>query len=91
LDFYLEKPREIVLVGELEDPKTAELAARIKSLFLPNKTLRQVRPTERLETVSPLLRGKSQVENRATVYVCHNFTCSAPVTTWTELRPLLEA
>jgi uncharacterized protein YyaL (SSP411 family) len=91
LDFYLRKPKEIVLVGELKDPETRELAVRIGSLFLPNKTLRQVSPTERLETASPLLRGKSQVNNRATVYVCHDSTCSAPVTTWTELVPLLEA
>jgi uncharacterized protein YyaL (SSP411 family) len=27
-----------------------------------------------------VLAGKAQVDGKATVYVCHNFTCSLPVT-----------
>lgn len=90
LDFYLAKPKEVVLVGEPGDPNTAELAGHILSLFLPNKTLRQVAPSEPLEEISPLLKGKTQIDNKPTVYVCHNFACSAPVTNWQELTPLLE-
>jgi uncharacterized protein YyaL (SSP411 family) len=41
--------------------------------------------------MAPLLKGKSQIGGRATGYVCHNFTCSAPVTTWDELRRLLDS
>jgi len=89
LDFYLEKPKEIVLIGELRDPDTVELAGQIMSLFLPNKTLRHVSPSEPLERVSPLLKGKTQIASKPTAYVCHNFTCSAPVTSWQELTSLL--
>jgi len=90
LDFYLDKPKEIILVGDLKDPNSHEIAGRIRSLFLPNKTLRQVAPAEPLEKISPLLQGKNPIDNKPTVYVCHNFTCSAPVTRWQELMPLLE-
>ena len=90
LDFYLRKPKEIVVVGKHEDPTTAELVNKIHSVYLPNKTLQLAAPDESLEKISPLLQGKTQLAGKPTVYVCHNFTCSAPVTSWEELKPLLE-
>jgi uncharacterized protein YyaL (SSP411 family) len=54
-------------------------------------TLQLARPNESLEKLSPLLQGKSQVGANPTVYVCHNSTCSAPVTSWDELKPLLDS
>jgi uncharacterized protein YyaL (SSP411 family) len=89
LDFYSEKPKEIVLVGEKKDQATQDLLGKIHSLYLPNKTLRLVAPGEPLEKVSPLLEGKTQLDGKPTVYVCHNFTCSAPVTDWEKLKELL--
>ncbi len=90
LDFYLQKPKEIVVVGKQENPDVANLIGNIHSLYLPNSSLQLVGPGEPLEKISPLLRGKTQVGGKATVYVCHNFTCSAPVTSWSELKTLLE-
>jgi uncharacterized protein len=91
LDFYLEKPKEIALVGDKKNPATTELLAKIHSLYLPNMTLQLAAPDEPLEKISTLLAGKKQIEGRPTVYVCHNFTCSRPVVEWDELRQLLEA
>ncbi|MEK6602216.1 MAG: thioredoxin domain-containing protein [Candidatus Binatota bacterium] len=90
LDFYLEKPKEIVLVGKKEDQTTRDLLKKIHALYLPNKTLQVVAPGESLKAISPLLEGKAQLDGKPTVYVCHNFTCSPPVTTWEDLKPLLE-
>jgi uncharacterized protein YyaL (SSP411 family) len=90
LDFYLQKPKEIVVVGKQENPDVANLIENIHSLYLPNSSLQLVGPGEPLEKISPLLQGKTQVGGKATVYVCHNFTCSAPVTSWSELKTLLE-
>ena len=91
LDFYLQKPKEIVLVGDKKDPKTAELLTKIHSLYVPNMTLQLASPEESLEKISPLLAGKKQIAAKPTVYVCHNFTCSRPVVEWDELKPLLDA
>lgn len=91
LDFYLEKPKEIVIVGAPDDPATEELLNGVHSTYLPNSTLQFVRPEESLKDMAPLLEGKSQVSGKATAYVCHNFTCSAPVTSWDDLRRLLES
>ena len=90
LDLYLNPAKEIVLIGEQDDPRTLEIVKQIHGCYLPNKTLQVITPATSPETVSPLLQGKTQVDDKPTVYVCHNFTCSAPVTSWAELKPLLE-
>jgi uncharacterized protein YyaL (SSP411 family) len=91
MDFYLEKPKEIVLVGEEKDPGTVDLLAKIHSLYLPNMTLQLANPNDSLEKISSLLAGKKPIDSKPTVYVCHNFTCSRPVVDWGELKPLLDA
>ena len=90
LDFYLQKPKEIVLVGDKKDPETAELLTNIHSLYLPNMTLQLASPDDSLEKISSLLAGKKQFDGKPTVYVCHNFTCSRPVVEWDELKLLLD-
>jgi hypothetical protein len=87
----MKPPKEIVVVGEANDPQTKDLVKQVQALYLPNKILQLISPKTPLETVSPLLQGKSQVDGKATVYVCQNFTCSAPVTSQTELKALLES
>lgn len=90
LDFYLEKPKEIVLMGKRDDPPAMDLLRKIHSLYLPNQTLQMIDPDQSLEKVSPLLAGKGQLNGRPTVYACHNFTCSRPVTEWKDVKKLLE-
>lgn len=89
LDFYLRKPKDVIVVGKPDDSRTTELLAVINSLYLPSMTVQLVGPDEPLEEVSPLLAGKTQIHGSATAYVCHNYTCSAPVTQPEELRLLL--
>ena len=89
LDLYVRKPKEIVIVGNRDDSNTAELIKGIRSIYLPNKTVQLVGPDQSLEKISPLLEGKTQLDGKATAYVCQNFACSAPVTSWEELKKLL--
>ena len=90
LDQYLHPAKEIVIVGERSDARTTDLIKEIHSLYLPNKAVQVFAPGESLEKVSPLMVGKQQIDGRPTAYVCQNFTCSAPVTSWAELKRLLE-
>jgi len=95
LDFYLQRPKEIVLLGDKDAPATREMLARIHGLFVPNKTILCIDPRNAGEPVGvqmPSLlaaTGKTQVDGKLTVYVCHNFTCSLPVTEWGALKELL--
>jgi uncharacterized protein YyaL (SSP411 family) len=95
LDFYLQKPQEIVLIGTAGATDTQAMLRAIHRQYVPNKTLLQIDPQQAATvlTAFPLLRdmlaGKTQVDGKATVYVCHNFTCSLPVTEPEALTELL--
>ena len=91
LDSYLAKPKEIFVVGDPQSAATRELLTGIHSLYLPNMALQLANPGEPLDKISPLLSGKTQLDGKATAYVCQNYTCSAPVTSWSELKRLLES
>ena len=88
-DLYQRKPREIVVVGRAVDPVRRELLARVHAALLPDKTIVAVEPDARERL--PVAEGKVQVGDRTTVYVCHAYTCSPPVTDWDALAPLLGA
>jgi len=91
LDLYLEGAKEIVIVGNPAHAGVKALIAEVNSLYLPNKVLQLATPGTALADISPLLQGKTQIDGQATVYVCQNFTCSAPVTSASELRALLKS
>jgi uncharacterized protein YyaL (SSP411 family) len=88
VDFYTQKPREIVVVAARDAADGAALLQRIRRTYLPNRTLTVVDPSRR-EPLPSLVQGKAQIDGKPTVYVCHNMTCSAPVTEWADLEPLL--
>ena len=92
---YLEKPQQIVLIGSPDAADTKEMVAALHRSYVPHKTLIQIDPQSAESALAslPLLRevlaGKTQVDGKATVYVCHDFTCSLPVTEPAELSGLL--
>jgi uncharacterized protein len=88
-DFYVQKPLEIVIVGEPESPETETLLRGIREVCVPNRTLTRVDPAHS-EHLPALLQGKGQIDGKPTVYVCHNMTCAAPVTAWADVEPLLQ-
>ena len=92
---YLHKPQEIVLIGAPGAPDTQAMLAALHRTYVPHKTLVLVDPQRAEAALAglPLLRdvlaGKTQVDGKATAYVCHDFTCSLPVTEPAELVALL--
>ena len=92
---YLHKPQEIVLIGTPNAPDTQALLAALHRTYVPHKTLVLIDPQRAGAALAalPLLRdvlaGKTQIDGKATVYVCHDFTCSLPVNEPAELAALL--
>lgn len=78
LDLYLSAPTEVTLVGGAPAAWLAGLGER----YLPNLVLTAI-PTPRSER--PIWVGKSAIDGEPTGYVCRNFACSAPATTWDDL------
>ncbi len=95
LDFYLEKPKEIILI--IPPETSAEMLLKmllkmVRSRYLPNKIV--VVKSAGAEQESPvsaaILQNRDAVNGQPTAYVCHNFTCSLPVTTTEDLLKLLQ-
>jgi uncharacterized protein len=90
LDFFLRKPKEVVVVGAAGAPERRDILDRVRRRYLPNLVLRVVDPASG-EPLPALLPGKGQIDGRATAYVCQRMTCSAPVTDPAALLDLLQA
>jgi hypothetical protein len=89
LDFFVQGPREVVVVGRAGAPDTAALLDAVRRRYVPNRTLQVIDP-QQADALPAALQGKGQVDGNATAYVCHKMTCSLPATTAAEFILLLE-
>ena len=80
VEFLLEGPTELALVGRAGQEDFEALLKALNEPYLPNSIVAIREPDEPEDAVLPLLRGKSAVEGKATLYVCRGFTCESPVT-----------
>ncbi|MCY4606655.1 MAG: thioredoxin domain-containing protein, partial [Gemmatimonadetes bacterium] len=88
LDFYLARPTEVALVGDQDECRT--FAAALHRCFVPNKVVLAAGVgASEAEAALPLLEGKLAAGGRA--YVCHDATCSRPLTTAADLVEHLKA
>ena len=83
LDFLLDKPKEIAIVGALEAPDTQALLRVVFERYLPNKVVAGG------DADIPLLEGRSARNGQATAYVCEHYMCQAPTSDPAELERLL--
>ncbi len=82
LDFAISPVKEVAIIGEMADTGTRHLLQVLNNRYLPNSVLACAAP-DNLEAVQtiPLLADRPMKDNKATAYVCQNFTCLAPVNT----------
>ncbi|HEX9165938.1 MAG TPA: thioredoxin domain-containing protein [Gemmatimonadales bacterium] len=76
-DFLLDGPVELALVGQATDPGTEALWAALGQRFIPRRIVAHGMAGT---AGPPLLEGKSPVGGAASLYVCRNFSCEAPIT-----------
>ncbi|XP_064613333.1 spermatogenesis-associated protein 20-like isoform X2 [Liolophura sinensis] len=91
LMMFNQTPKQIIVVGDVADDSTQALLRAVHSVFLPNKILIVWDGNE-----SSFLAGHLKVlstlkkkDEKATAFVCENYTCSLPVTTSEDLLTLL--
>lgn len=75
LDLYLASPTEVTFVGRAPEEWLAALGKR----YVPNLVMTQI---EGPRVDGPIWEGKTAVDGKLTVYVCRNFACSPPATSW---------
>ena len=86
ISIYLQKPIEITVIN----PENSDLCDSLFTSYLPNSFLVTVQNSEQLEKLSvyPFFAGKT-FENKTSVFVCKDFTCSLPLHTIDEITPHL--
>ena len=84
-DFLLSNPKELAIVGDVDDDSTKALLNAAYSTYRPD----QVVAAGTGESSVPLLNGRSQIDRLPTAYVCRRFLCNAPETDPTELEKQL--
>jgi len=89
LDYALSHPREIAIVGNSKAADTRALLDVCTAGYRPHQIVALGVPDTEASAV-PLLKDRSQIEGRATAYVCIDFACRPPVTDPQALRALLE-
>jgi uncharacterized protein YyaL (SSP411 family) len=92
LDFYLETPKEIAIIGRADQADTQALLRLVHESYVPNKILLVIDPAGGTgDAFAHLPVGEmTQLDGKATAYVCHNFACSVPTTTPEALAELLK-
>ncbi|MFI1480909.1 thioredoxin domain-containing protein [Streptomyces sp. NPDC020747] len=82
----LDGPREVAVVGPVDDPATKELHRAALLATAPGAVVAVGAPDS---DELPLLVERSLVHGEPTAYVCRNFTCDAPTTEVDRLREAL--
>jgi uncharacterized protein YyaL (SSP411 family) len=79
LDYYISKPKEIAIIGDLTAVATQDLLQKVYGKFLPNRILAAM-PSEGADLSDgiPLLQGRHAIEGRPTAYVCEGYACQMP-------------
>ena len=86
MTLYLEKPLEITIVN----PENSDLCNSLVTNFLPNSFMVTIQNSNQLKSLSeyPFFTGKT-FENKTSVFICKNFTCSLPLHTIDEIESYL--
>jgi uncharacterized protein YyaL (SSP411 family) len=82
LDLHLSSPKEVAIVGGLQDRGTRALADEVTvRRFVPNHVMAVAAPDDGASRLAvPLLRDRVAVQGRPTAYVCERFVCGIPAT-----------
>jgi uncharacterized protein YyaL (SSP411 family) len=89
LQFHLGDPREVVIAGAPDDPRTQALLARVRARFPADYVVAVVHDGNRqaLTSLSPVFDGKLPVDGVPAAWVCRRGACEAPVVDPARLLP----
>ena len=80
--FDFKNPKEVVLVGDSNDPETQKTISAIRKNYSPNKVLlfKDVSNPGALVKVAPWTKDHVMINDSPTFYICKNFACKQPTT-----------
>lgn len=79
VDFALSTVKQVAIIGELDDPRTKELAALARKSYRPNMVI-TASSLPLPDGCPSLLNDRPILNGKPTAYVCQGFVCQLPVT-----------
>lgn len=79
-DFVFGPSFEVVIVGDLDLVDTKKMIRALRENYIPNKVVIH-RPSEEspdITKISPSTKDMTSIDNKATAYVCKNYSCNQP-------------
>ena len=86
LDFYLDRSKEVVVVGPGQSKEKDAILKMLREEFLPNKTVGYISPNQK--SYFPVFENKTTADGRTIVYVCENNICKFPTEDPAKVRQL---
>lgn len=87
LDFYLDKSKEVVVVGPKQSKEKDAIIEMLRAEFLPNKTIGYIPPD--FKSSFPVFENKTTADGRTIVYICENNVCKFPTEDLIKARQLV--
>ena len=83
----IQKPTEITIINT----QNLELVSTLNKKFIPESIMVQIDNRNELDMLSklPFFAGKQFSEDKTSVFVCKNFSCSLPLTNMTDIEESL--
>ncbi len=81
VNFYLDKPKQILIAGQRNSPDTKAILREVHKRFIPNKilVLADGGPAQQRLAVSlEILDSLRQIDGKATAYICEDYLCKLP-------------
>jgi uncharacterized protein len=88
LDFFLDRSKEVVVVGPKQSKEKESILKMLRVEFLPNKTVGYISPEKK--SSFPIFENKTTHEGRTIVYVCEENVCKFPTEELTKARELVK-
>ncbi len=92
-DFALGPTAEVVIVGKPQADDTEKMINSIRKKYIPNKVIlfrSSLEDSPEITKISTYTKDLSTIDDKATVFVCHNYLCEQPTTDIDEMIELLE-
>ncbi len=92
-NWLLQPTREVVIVGSRGETATEAMLSVVRSHGLAQTIVlfKEVGDPERVVSLVPFLKHMTLIDERATAYICQNFTCREPLTDVDRLQAILSS
>jgi hypothetical protein len=93
LDFHLDKPKQIVIAGNLQHDDVKEMLREVHKQYIPNKVILLADGGEGqrfLSQYTSFIQSVKMRDGKATSFICENYVCQLPTTDLKEMIRLLQ-